>query len=101
MNDPTPSPRTDVPLSALEGTDAFIARHIGTTPGDQAMMLAALHCPSRAALMDAIVPASIRRATSLAPFTPAAIFTLYAFYPFYGFGVHRIIFRQASLLQAK
>ena len=58
-------------LDALEQTDAFIARHIGTSPEDQAAMLAALGYPSRAALMDAIVPAAIRRRQKLA--LPAAI----------------------------
>ena len=57
-------------LAALEQTDAFIARHIGTTPDDQASMLEALGYPSRAALMDAIVPAAIRRGQPLA--LPAA-----------------------------
>ncbi|HYR01223.1 MAG TPA: aminomethyl-transferring glycine dehydrogenase subunit GcvPA, partial [Casimicrobiaceae bacterium] len=52
-------------LSELEAADAFIARHIGTSPADQAAMLSALGYGSRAALMDAIVPASIRRAKAL------------------------------------
>jgi glycine dehydrogenase len=50
------------PLASLEAADAFIARHIGTSPADQATMLATLGYPSRSALMDAIVPASIRSA---------------------------------------
>ncbi|MEO6928853.1 MAG: glycine dehydrogenase (aminomethyl-transferring), partial [Casimicrobiaceae bacterium] len=50
-----------VPLSTLEANDAFVARHIGTSAAEQAAMLATLAMPSRAALMDAIVPASIRR----------------------------------------
>jgi glycine dehydrogenase len=69
MNDRPPAmpgPRARVPLAALEQTDAFAARHIGTTPEDQAAMLAALGYPSRSALMDAIVPRVIRRATPLA-----------------------------------
>ena len=53
-------------LAALEATDAFVARHIGTSPADQRAMLAALGYASRAALMDAIVPATIRRAAPLA-----------------------------------
>jgi glycine dehydrogenase len=53
-------------LAALEATDAFVARHIGTSPADQRAMLAALGYASRAALMDAIVPAAIRRTSSLA-----------------------------------
>ena len=53
-------------LAQLEATDAFVARHIGTSPADQAAMLATLRYPSRGALMDAIVPASIRRKAPLA-----------------------------------
>ncbi|MBK7792432.1 MAG: aminomethyl-transferring glycine dehydrogenase [Betaproteobacteria bacterium] len=73
MNEPLPSERTSAgdPLTTLERHDAFIARHIGTTPADQAEMLAVLGQPSRAALMDAIVPAGIRRAKPLA--LPAAM----------------------------
>jgi glycine dehydrogenase len=52
-------------LAALEQTDAFAARHIGTSPDDQAAMLATLGYPSRAALMDAIVPAAIRHRAPL------------------------------------
>ena len=53
-------------LASLEAPDAFVARHIGTSPADQAAMLDTLGYPSRAALMEAIVPASIREATPLA-----------------------------------
>ena len=53
-------------LAALEASDAFAARHIGTSEADQALMLEALGMPSRAALMDAIVPPAIRRRTPLA-----------------------------------
>ncbi len=52
-------------LPALEQPDAFLARHIGTSDADQRAMLDALGYASRAALMDAIVPAAIRRATPL------------------------------------
>jgi glycine dehydrogenase len=52
-------------LAALEQTEAFIARHIGTSAEDQAAMLATLGYPSRAALIDALVPAVIRRKASL------------------------------------
>ncbi|HEY7788650.1 MAG TPA: aminomethyl-transferring glycine dehydrogenase [Casimicrobiaceae bacterium] len=52
-------------LSTLEAHDGFVARHIGTSAADQAEMLAALGMSSRAALMDAIVPAAIRRRTPL------------------------------------
>ena len=65
MNDPKPSRPARGPLSALEQSDAFIARHVGTSADDQAAMLAALAYPSRAALMDAVVPASIRRTAPL------------------------------------
>jgi len=57
--------RASPSLASLEAADAFIARHIGTSPADQAAMLATLGYPTRSALMDAIVPASIRRATAL------------------------------------
>jgi glycine dehydrogenase len=63
---PVESTAADDPLTTLECSDAFIARHIGTTPADQAAMLAALEQPTRAALIDAIVPAAIRRAKPLA-----------------------------------
>src|SRR5262245_1764975 len=54
------------PLEALEQSDAFLARHIGTSESDQAAMLAVLGHSTRAALMDAIVPSAIRRSTPLA-----------------------------------
>ena len=49
------------PLADLEARDAFVARHIGTSPADQAKMLDLLGYPTRDALIDAIVPAAIRR----------------------------------------
>ena len=48
-------------LAVLERRDAFVARHIGTSDEDQAVMLDALGYASRKALIDAIVPAAIRR----------------------------------------
>jgi glycine dehydrogenase len=62
-------------LDALEARDAFVARHIGPSTEDQATMLAALGYASRAALIDAIVPAAIRRpnAGALAMALPAAV----------------------------
>ena len=67
MNDSRPNPAgTAATLAALEQTDAFVARHIGPSPDDQAAMLAVLGYPSRPALMDAIVPAAIRRTAPLA-----------------------------------
>jgi glycine dehydrogenase len=53
-------------MPEMEGSAAFVARHIGTTPDDQVAMLRALGHESRTALMDAIVPASIRRQAPLA-----------------------------------
>ena len=49
------------PLSALEQHDAFAGRHIGPDTDEQKAMLKELGFASRAALMDAIVPANIRR----------------------------------------
>jgi glycine cleavage system pyridoxal-binding protein P len=55
-------------LAELERRDAFVARHIGTSPDDQRAMLATLGFASCDALIDAIVPAAIRdRARSRCP----------------------------------
>src|SRR6266850_985247 len=48
------------PLSELEDHNAFERRHIGPTLVDQAAMLGVLGYESRAALIDAVVPAGIR-----------------------------------------
>ncbi len=48
-------------LSQLEARDAFAARHIGPSASEQQQMLDLLGYPSRGALIDAIVPANIRR----------------------------------------
>ena len=61
MNGPAPQR-----LAALEDRAEFVARHIGTTPEDEAAMLAALGYASRAALIDAVVPAAIRERAPLA-----------------------------------
>src|SRR5438093_5508987 len=53
-------------LAALEGHDAFIGRHIGTSAGDQAAMLRVLAFDSRGALLDALVPPAIREREALA-----------------------------------
>src|SRR4051794_28018743 len=66
MNASSPSRRTAVESGAPPDADVFAARHIGTSPDDQAAMLAAVGYPSRAALMDAIVPETIRRREPLA-----------------------------------
>jgi glycine dehydrogenase len=71
MNELTTDPSARNSSTAIEpASDEFIARHIGTDAADQAAMLQALGYASRAALMDAIVPARIRRRTPLA--LPAA-----------------------------
>jgi glycine dehydrogenase len=58
LNDLQPPARR--PLGAFEQHGNFVDRHIGTSDADQAQMLAVLGFTSRAALIDAIVPASIR-----------------------------------------
>ncbi|NHZ62542.1 aminomethyl-transferring glycine dehydrogenase [Massilia genomosp. 1] len=57
---------TRTSLTQLEARDSFIPRHIGPSPAEQAAMLATLGYPSRAALIDAIVPANIRKKSKLA-----------------------------------
>src|SRR5215475_7971879 len=58
-------------LAALEVHDAFAERHIGPDTADQQAMLEALGFASRAALIDAVIPKSIRRADAL-PLGPFA-----------------------------
>ncbi len=53
-------------LTELEQHDAFIARHIGPNDEEIAQMLAVVGQPSLEALVDAIVPASIKLAQPLA-----------------------------------
>src|SRR5438046_2314460 len=48
------------PLEELEQHRGFVDRHIGTGESDQGEMLKILGYPSRAALIDAVVPPSIR-----------------------------------------
>lgn len=48
-------------LAELEARDAFSHRHIGPDAAEQQHMLKVLGYDSRAALMDAIIPAAIRR----------------------------------------
>jgi len=57
---------TRTSLTQLEQRDAFIPRHIGPTDAEQAAMLSILGYPSRAALIDAIVPPNIRNKSRLA-----------------------------------
>ncbi|HUP06976.1 MAG TPA: aminomethyl-transferring glycine dehydrogenase [Caldimonas sp.] len=54
------------PLVELEEGAAFAARHIGIEPNDEGRMLSVIGASSRAALVDAIVPAAIRRGRPMA-----------------------------------
>ncbi|MGB9991846.1 aminomethyl-transferring glycine dehydrogenase [Pseudoduganella rhizocola] len=56
---------TRTSLSQLEARDAFIARHIGPDAAEQQQMLDVLGYASRAALIDAVVPAHIRNKSAL------------------------------------
>ena len=53
-------------LSQLEHHDAFIERHIGPNPDEVAHMLTVIGQPPLEAMVDAIVPASIKLADPLA-----------------------------------
>src|SRR5690348_8880326 len=53
------------PLGLLEQHDAFSGRHIGPDSDEQKAMLKELGFASRAALMDALIPANIRRKDKL------------------------------------
>src|SRR5437588_7743906 len=55
-----------ISLTALEQHRGFVDRHIGTSDEEQAEMLELLGYPTRAALIDAVVPASIRQRAPLA-----------------------------------
>lgn len=52
-------------LNELEQRDAFLSRHIGTSESDQQQMLATLDYPSRTKLIEAVIPAAIRRAAPM------------------------------------
>ena len=54
------------PLRELENAGEFVARHLGIDPSGQARMLEAISAPSLAALIDAVVPRTIRRAQPMA-----------------------------------
>lgn len=56
---------TRTSLTQLEARDAFIARHIGPDANEQQQMLDVLGYATRAALIDAIVPPSIRNKSTL------------------------------------
>ncbi|MEN3109883.1 aminomethyl-transferring glycine dehydrogenase [Uliginosibacterium paludis] len=55
-----------IPLSTLEARDAFLARHLGLSPAEQAEMLASLGVASLDELIAQTVPAGIRLAAPLA-----------------------------------
>ncbi|WP_287497130.1 aminomethyl-transferring glycine dehydrogenase [Pandoraea sp. CB10b_02] len=61
MNAPSDLHQPRRSLAELEQRDNFSARHIGPDTPEQQAMLAELGYASRAALIDAVVPASIRR----------------------------------------
>ena len=63
------SPRP--PLATLENASEFVARHIGVSAADEAVMLKAVQAKSRAALIKAIVPRAIARKQPMA--IPAAL----------------------------
>ncbi|MFS2020024.1 glycine dehydrogenase (aminomethyl-transferring), partial [Massilia sp. CT11-108] len=56
---------TRTSLTQLEARDGFIPRHIGPSASEQAAMLSVLGYASRAELIDAVVPANIRRKDKL------------------------------------
>ena len=64
--------RSAATLAELEDRAQFQRRHIGPDASDEAAMLGVLGLPSRAALIDAVVPAAIRRKEpmGLGPATP-------------------------------
>ena len=53
------------PLSILEDATEFHARHIGPDAVDESLMCAAIGVASRTALIDAVVPPSIRRSAGM------------------------------------
>ena len=57
---------TTIALRELENPQEFIARHIGLSPQDEALMLSAIGQASRQALIDQVVPRSIARNTHMA-----------------------------------
>src|SRR5690242_21720785 len=61
MNAVTGLPMNPTSLTDLEQHDAFSGRHIGPDATEQQVMLAELGFATRKALMDAVVPAGIRR----------------------------------------
>ncbi len=60
------------PLAALENAGEFQARHIGPDAADEAGMLSVIGAASRRALIDAIVPNSIKRSVAMAMLPPVS-----------------------------
>ena len=58
-------------LTELENASEFIARHIGVSDADEALMLKAMGAASRRELIDGIVPRAIARSQAMA--IPAAV----------------------------
>ncbi|MBS0433830.1 MAG: aminomethyl-transferring glycine dehydrogenase [Proteobacteria bacterium] len=54
------------PLRELENATEFVARHVGITEDGERHMLSAIGAASRRALIEAIVPAAIKRAAPMA-----------------------------------
>jgi glycine dehydrogenase len=59
------------PLDALENPSEFVARHIGPSADDEALMLSVIGAASRAALMHSVVPRAIARQQPMS--LPAAV----------------------------
>ncbi|MEO6407272.1 MAG: glycine dehydrogenase (aminomethyl-transferring), partial [Burkholderiaceae bacterium] len=53
------------PLGELENPSEFVARHIGIASEDEGRMLSAIGAASRRALIDAVVPRAIARASAM------------------------------------
>lgn len=66
MNKQTTNPARRIPFAELVQADDFIHRHIGPTAAGQAEMLGALGLASMSALIDQVVPESIRSQAPLA-----------------------------------
>ena len=54
------------PLSTLEDSHQFYARHIGPDAVDESLMCAAIGVANRQALIDAVVPPAIKRSAAMA-----------------------------------
>ena len=56
---------TALPLHDLENSTAFQSRHIGPSATEEQEMLRIIGAPSRQALINAVMPAAIKRSTSM------------------------------------